>query len=242
MRRRLCISRLPPCQLSLCRRRSSPRAQVWGEDVVLQSERLRSKVAARALNYVAAYYISRAELFMLAQRFPKASHLIRRFAIRLAFGRQLVALARIAQDQQHNSTLKRIHVTNEFLSTIAGAMEVQQHGANAASAFEPVPQGGDAGSNADGGRLEGYKADMGVQFEILGNKLNELRDELRAEQAAMAVKLSDALKEALTQLRADMGLPSSVPATNAPEQATRADMNGKDGEQRTPILGGLLFA
>ena len=44
------------------------------------------------MNYVAANYISRTELLLLAQRFPVTAKQIRKYAIRLALGREIMQL------------------------------------------------------------------------------------------------------------------------------------------------------
>jgi len=241
--------------IAMYRGKVRTKGQVWGEDVVLHSEHLRSTASARALNYVAAYYISRAELLMLADRFPKASQLIRRFAIRLALGRQIVALARVVQDQQRGSSkLDGVRLADEFVSTISGAVQLQKIQSQLDVASRVTLQKGIANTDtnedinaSNGGRLEGYKSDMGVQFEILTNKVEALRDEIKTEQAAMAATLSGALKEAITQLRADMGLPMSVPAANSVgnthEPPAPRETESKAEQQMSPLLRGLqLFA
>ena len=45
--------------------------------MVLETEWLRSLAEARAMNYVASFYISRTELLMVAQKYPKAAMHIR---------------------------------------------------------------------------------------------------------------------------------------------------------------------
>ena len=70
------------------------KGKIWGEDMVLSLDEYRSKSPARAMNYVAAYYITRTELFMLAEKYPETLKGIRKYAAKLALAREIMILAR----------------------------------------------------------------------------------------------------------------------------------------------------
>ena len=68
--------------------------KVWGEDMILNAERLRYNIAARALNYLEVYIIGRRELFEVAQAFPTSHKHIRMCAAKLALSREVLFRAR----------------------------------------------------------------------------------------------------------------------------------------------------
>jgi hypothetical protein len=68
--------------------------KVWGEDIILESMSLRRKWAARAMNYLEVYLLSREDLLTAAEGFPDTLRAIRRAALLLALRRHLVMAAR----------------------------------------------------------------------------------------------------------------------------------------------------
>ena len=67
--------------------------RVWGEDMVLESLKLRMLFTARAMNYVDVFFIGRETLFLIAEAFPEVLKRIRRFAFILALRRDVVLRA-----------------------------------------------------------------------------------------------------------------------------------------------------
>lgn len=68
--------------------------KVWGEDVILQSEHLRTKAIGKAMNYLELFQIGRDELLELAMFYPDTFKVLRRKQILLALRRQLIVTAR----------------------------------------------------------------------------------------------------------------------------------------------------
>jgi len=60
---------------------------VWGEDIILQSPILQSKLAAQAMTFLDVFLLSRAPLLGIIERYPKSARHLRKCAIRLAFKR-----------------------------------------------------------------------------------------------------------------------------------------------------------
>jgi len=189
------------------------KGRVWGEDMVLQSEGLRRDARARAMNYVAAYYVSRTELLLLASRYPVTAKKIRRYAILLALGREVIMLANVfkVKHQQLNGGNTQLHArdaTRMLMTTISNATQIKKElKAMGASTDQLDDNGGNEHGRA-GGRLSGYAKDVGVQFEIMNNRMNEIQSTL-AEQANMAATQeaqTRALTEAIEQMRTDSRL------------------------------------
>ena len=63
--------------------------KVWGDDVILLSDQLRSRFCARAMNYLETYTIDRDTLFEIAENYPKSRRAIRRQALLLALKRRM---------------------------------------------------------------------------------------------------------------------------------------------------------
>ena len=83
--------------LVLVRGKIQGKGHVWGEDMVLQSVWLRSRHAARSMNFCAVFHLDRAVLLTMAERYPKTQKLIRRYAILVALRRQVILEARVLQ-------------------------------------------------------------------------------------------------------------------------------------------------
>ena len=185
------------------------KGKVWGEDVVLQSEQLKSPAQARAMNYVAAYYISRTELLMVANRYPATAKKIRRFAIWLAFMREVVSLARLKKQHEEKSkgqgggrlleTLLEVYEFKLQLSAVGSDIAVLEN-----------MQEKKKDDVTEGGRLAGYANDVGVQFEIVNTRINELQEELKQQAevaAAMHQKQVEAAAkqaESMERMRSEM--------------------------------------
>ena len=76
--------------LALFEGRLLAQGRVWGEDVILFSEHLRSKHCARALTFLDVLTIDRDEILEIASAFPITAKSIRQSAIRLATRRQFI--------------------------------------------------------------------------------------------------------------------------------------------------------
>jgi len=63
--------------------------KIWGDDVILLSDQLRSRFCARAMNYLEAYTIDRETLFDIASYYPRSHRAIRRFALLMALKRRM---------------------------------------------------------------------------------------------------------------------------------------------------------
>ena len=170
------------------------KGKVFGEDMILQDESLRSKASARAMNYLEANYVSRTELMMLANRYPATKKRIRRAAILLSLRREVVKLAQIVQEERAAKegsspagakSLKGMKAIKGIFEVIDGAKQLQA-------------QGSGGGSTAEGGRLEGHAQDLGVQFEIVNSELADLK---RAHHAQAAE--THHTRRELAQLRQD---------------------------------------
>ncbi len=68
---------------------------VWGEDVLLECEALRSRNCAKALTYLETNSVGRETIFRIAERFPLSLARLRRYVGFLALHRQVVVLAKI---------------------------------------------------------------------------------------------------------------------------------------------------
>ena len=78
------------------------------------------------MNYVAANYISRTELLLCAERYPKTARKIRKFAIYLALARKVIAVARTVREQRALATgsgkeLSACKASSMLFATISGA-------------------------------------------------------------------------------------------------------------------------
>ena len=80
------------------------KGQVWGEDMILTDTKLRDPAIARAMNYVAVYYINRTELLAIASHFPETHRRIRKSACWLALKRTITLAAAVkrAKDLEHS--------------------------------------------------------------------------------------------------------------------------------------------
>ena len=67
---------------------------VWGEDMLLTAEHLRSRCCAKALNYFEVYFINRDDLLVIASRFPATYKRIRQHIVKLAIRRMIVLMTR----------------------------------------------------------------------------------------------------------------------------------------------------
>ena len=79
--------------------------KVWGDDVILVSDQLRSRFCARAMNYLEAYTIDRETLFAIADNYPRSYRAIRRFALLMALKRRMAM--NVPPPQAQNSFLLR---------------------------------------------------------------------------------------------------------------------------------------
>ena len=66
---------------------------IWGDDMILSSEKLRTQWCARALTYLEVYLISRAELLMIASKFQDTYRQIRRHVMFVALKRGILYIA-----------------------------------------------------------------------------------------------------------------------------------------------------
>ena len=89
---------------------------VWGEDVLLECEALRSRSCAKALTYLETNSISREMIFQIASRFPLSLQKLRRFVGFLALHRQVVVLAKIerAMREQNGDPAQRSSALERF--------------------------------------------------------------------------------------------------------------------------------
>ena len=169
------------------------KGKIWGEDMVLSTDEYRSKAPARAMNYVAAYYITRTELFMLADKYPETRKGIRLFAFKLALAREVVVLARaIRAKHEENGGGGQLDGNTAIAllrETIEGGLEAKRLGMK----LEPM----DPNENPSG-ELQGYSGDMKVQFGLLTQRLDEIQQTFTA---AMKVQ-----SEAIASLRPRAGL------------------------------------
>ena len=166
--------------VALYRGKVLTKGKVFGEDMILFDEKLRSRAAARAMNYVEANYISRTELLMLSNRYPATRKKIRRAAIMLSLRREIVQLAATTQERMRANGEVSVSPGSKSLKSMAGLTSLFEaiEGARAAGADADT-----AAPGAEGGHLEGHTNDLGVQFEIVGETLAELRRGM-AKQAA----------------------------------------------------------
>jgi hypothetical protein len=82
---------------------------VWGEDMLLCSEKLRSKLCAKALTYLEVYIITRAELLMLASNFEDTYRRIRKHIMFIALRRGIIIIA--AKCRARSEALRRLKHT-----------------------------------------------------------------------------------------------------------------------------------
>lgn len=213
------------------------KGKVFGEDVVVQKEALRSTAKARALNYVSAYYISQTELFLLAQGFAATYRIIRRFASWMALRRQIVLLARLARIHKDDRTGQKspsMPKIPSLLATLKFEVELETRGIDVSSyGTETAPA--TAVELTNGGSLAGYANNMALQFDVVNNRIVELQDELRrqsesaakqaAEQAAQHAALAASIGESLEQMRACSAAVQSSP--HAPLALNGTHTNGR---------------
>ena len=72
--------------------------RIWGDDVILESDQLRSRFCARAMNYLEAYTIDRDSLFAVAENYPKSYRAIRRCALLMAMKRRMALNTRLSHE------------------------------------------------------------------------------------------------------------------------------------------------
>ena len=72
---------------------------VWGDDMLIYSQKLRSKWCARALTYLEVYMISRAALLQIAMQYQDTYKAIRKYTIYLALRRGILHVAQRIRDR-----------------------------------------------------------------------------------------------------------------------------------------------
>ena len=78
--------------------------KVWGEDMLLTAEHLRSQNCARALNYLEVYNIERETVYDIADDFPGTFKRLRMHVCKLALRRMIVLMTR---EKPHLLELRR---------------------------------------------------------------------------------------------------------------------------------------
>jgi hypothetical protein len=88
--------------------------KVWGEDMILNSPRLRYNISAQAMNYLEAFLLGRTELFQVASYFPSSLKHIRMCAAKLALRREVVFRAREMVSAERSSKLSRSSIVDRL--------------------------------------------------------------------------------------------------------------------------------
>lgn len=79
----------------LCGGKIFSRGKVWGEDMILTSERLRLPHCGTAMTFTSLFSLKRGDLGALAEEFPYDWHNVRRHAAKLAVRRAFVLMAKL---------------------------------------------------------------------------------------------------------------------------------------------------
>lgn len=131
---------------------------------------------------------------MLAGSYPQTARKIRRAAIMLNLHREIVRLASHIQEEERRKenskdgpSLKALAGLSNFFEAIDGAKAVET---------QEDKQGG--GSGDKGGKLEGYSNDIGVQFEIVGQEMKKIWEDITEQR-----KQSEMMQAELKALRGD---------------------------------------
>jgi len=92
---------------------------VWGEDMLLENEALRSTNCSKALTYLETNSIGRDRVYAIAGRYPDSYARLRRFVGFLALHRQIVLLARLERGMRHRHGLQRqrTQALNNYFTT-----------------------------------------------------------------------------------------------------------------------------
>ena len=92
---------------------------VWGEDMLLENEALRSTNCSKALTYLETNSIGRDRVYAIAARYPDSYARLRRFVGFLALHRQIVLLARLERGmrQRHGLQRQRTQALNNYFTT-----------------------------------------------------------------------------------------------------------------------------
>jgi len=97
--------------------------KVWGEDAVLESERLQRKFSARAMSYLEVYMINGETLREAAQAFPETDALLRRRIVRWAVRREFVRCSFLIRQRYHVQATKKFDSALELMSGGSRASE-----------------------------------------------------------------------------------------------------------------------
>ena len=98
--------------------------RVWGDDMILALPALQRRWCARAMNYLEVLMLSRDTLITTAGYFPETARRIRRFAVRLALTRYVIAAAR-----EYGAS--HIGVQSAWKDTLLAASQSDNHTAQA---------------------------------------------------------------------------------------------------------------
>ena len=121
---------------------------VWGEDMLIWQESLRSRHFAKALHYVEVFSLERNQLFDVSEHFPASRRMIRRYIAMLAFRRMVVVIAKkeLAMRQELGlGSAQRSPFLQQYFAMLQQA-ELEAGG----EANRALKQLGAAGSDADG--------------------------------------------------------------------------------------------
>ena len=121
--------------------------KIWGDDVILVSDQLRSRFCARAMNYLEAYTIDRETLYAIADNYPKSYRAIRRFALLMALKRRMAM--NVTQAKVQNSFLVRKSSARQLGLRMDEGGEIPEAGEKEVVAFrrlDPLHEGGEPGS------------------------------------------------------------------------------------------------
>ena len=123
---------------------------VWGEDMLICSEKLRTKWCARALTYLEVYMISRASLLMVAVNYEDTYKKIRKHVMYLALKRGLILIAE--RVKARDAALRQIGLSpSVYKSKVKGKADT---GGGVGSFFGVGKESNSSAASADAARNE----------------------------------------------------------------------------------------
>ena len=115
---------------------------MWGEDMILESDKLRRHVPACSMTYLEVFTLSRESLVEIAQAFPDSAMEIRKCAIRLALRRAVLYTAHLKREEAEVLTKAQESPRRSLLSRIGRSSKLK--------ILTPAAKGGSAPSESEG--------------------------------------------------------------------------------------------
>ena len=181
--------------------------RIWGDDVILGSDQLRSRFCARAMNYLEAYTIDRDTLFAVAENYPKSYRAIRRCALLMAMKRRMALNVRLMSSND-DAVLRRKSSASQLglrMEGLLGGIPETEAGEKEVVAL---------------GRLDPLEKDAEPGPSTLAGGATELAGGATDDRDSPLLLALDARSEREETSRADLGTSGDSSGRGTPSMAT----------------------